>query len=60
MQQIGEVVEYHGRRGIFQIDLAQVLAGTPEKWLLPIEQMIDNARQVMTDGVLDGRSRVIA
>lgn len=53
MHQVGELVDFHGFRGIFQIDLADVLAGVPADWQPSVEQLIEQARRVMTAGALD-------
>lgn len=60
MRQVGQVVEFHGRRGIFQIDLALVLAGTPAEWLPPVNRMVESARQVVMGGALGELSTLTA
>jgi N-acyl-L-homoserine lactone synthetase len=53
MRQVGRVVDFHGRRAVFEIELAQVLGAVPPGWQPLVERLIDNARQVVTAGAID-------
>lgn len=59
MHQVGQLVDFHGRRGIFRIDLAQVLASTPVEYRPLVERLIDYARR-LTVGRLDKPSSLTA
>lgn len=53
MRQVGSVVDFHGRRAVFEIELAQVLGAVPAGWQPLVERLIDNARQAVSAGAID-------
>lgn len=44
LHQVGQFVDCHGRRGIFRIDVAEVMASVDAPWLGIVNQLIERAR----------------
>jgi N-acyl-L-homoserine lactone synthetase len=53
MRQVGAVIDFHGMRAVFEIELAQVLGAVPAGWQPLVERLIDSARQVVHTGAVD-------
>ena len=45
MRQVGQLVDFHGTRGIFRIDIADVLAGVPAEWRDTVDLLVGSARR---------------
>jgi len=56
MRQVGQLVDFHGTRGIFRIDIADVLAGVSAEWRDAVDQLIGGARLLGVARALDDRS----
>jgi len=46
MHQVGRLVDFRGQRGIFRIDLADVLASLRTEWRPAVMRLIERARQI--------------
>ena len=55
MRQVGQLVDFHGARAVFQIELAEVLSSVPAEWQPLVARLIDDARQVTSAGAIDER-----
>jgi hypothetical protein len=44
LHQVGQFVDFHGRRGIFRIDVAEVMASVDVHWSETVNQLIERAR----------------
>jgi hypothetical protein len=55
MRQVGRLVDFHGARAVFQIELAEVLSSVPAEWQPLVARLIDHARHVTSAGAIDKR-----
>ena len=46
MHQVGGLVDFHGIRAVFRIDLHEVLSSVPAEWCPLVARLIDHARHV--------------
>jgi N-acyl-L-homoserine lactone synthetase len=55
MHQVGQLVDFHGARAVFRIELAEVWSSVPSAWRPFVARLIDHARQVASNGTIDDR-----